>query len=86
MQAKDVAVLSIKVLALFVLTRIIDAVRSVTENWYIYERELLGAQTTSLPFTIVFTILQIILIVVLAWALWHYAERIAQRFFLPLKL
>ena len=81
MQAKDAAILSIKILALFILTRIIDAGRFVTENWYIYERELPGGQTTSLPFTIIFTVLQIILIVVFACALWHYADRIARRIF-----
>jgi hypothetical protein len=80
MQAKDAAVLSIKVIALFVLTRIIDVAQFVTENWYVYERDLLGAKQ-SLPFTFVFSILQIILIVLLAWALWHYADRIARKIF-----
>lgn len=81
MRARDAAVLSIKVLALFILIGFLDSVGGIIQNWYVFERELMGAERASLPFTIGFTILHIILVVIVAWVLWHNAGRIATRIF-----
>lgn len=81
MRAREAAVLSIKVLALFVLIGLLDLIGWVAQNWYIFQREFLSPEHVSVPFIVVFTVLGALFTIISSGVLWFYADKIATKIF-----